>query len=164
MGLRAGLRKLRARQIDFARLFLSRVKKAETTSKQEFRDHPAKMLLGVASGILEGEILRATGDKAGALAAFERAVAADDAIEYDEPEPLHFDARQWLGAMQIEAGRPADAEATYRKELAEHPNNGWSMLGLAQALKAQGKPTAEVDAAFEKAWARSDTWIRGSRF
>ena len=104
------------------------------------------------------------GDKPGALAAFERAVAADDAIEYDEPEPLPFDARQWLGAMQLEAGRPADAEATYRKELAEHENNGWSILGLAQALKAQGKPTAEIDAAFEKAWARSDTWIRSSRF
>ena len=87
-------------------------------------------------------------------------MAADDAIEYDEPEPLPFDANQWLGAMQLEAGRPAEAEATFRKELAEHPHNGWSLLGLPQALKAQGKPTAEADAAFEKAWARSDTWIR----
>ena len=100
-----GYAKLRAGQIDFARLYLSRVKKAETTSKQQFRAHDAKVLLGVASGILEGEILRATGDQAGALAAFERAVAADDQIEYDEPEPLHFDSRQWLGAMQLEAGR-----------------------------------------------------------
>ena len=159
-----GYARLRQGEIDFARLFLARVKTAQTTSTQEFRNHPAKTLLGVASGILEGEILRATGDQAGALAAFERAVAADDAIEYDEPEPLPFDARQWLGAMQLEAGRPAEAEATYRKELLEHENNGWSILGLAQALKAQGKPTAEIDAAFEKAWARSDTWIRSSRF
>ena len=159
-----GYAKLRAGEIDFARLYLSRVKKTETTSKQQFRGHDAKVLLGVASGILEGEILRATGDQAGALAAFERAAAADDTIEYDEPEPLPFDANQWLGAMQLEAGRPAEAEATFRKELAEHPNNGWSLLGLAQALKAQGKPTAEADAAFEKAWQRSDTWIRGSRF
>ena len=159
-----GYARLRAGEIDFARLYLSRVKKTETTSTQNFRNHPAKTLLGVASGILEGEILRAVGDQPGALAAFERAVAADDSIEDDEPEPLPFDANQWLGAMQLEAGRPAEAEATFRKELAEHPNNGWSLLGLSQALKAQGKHTAETDAAFEKAWARSDTWIRGSRF
>jgi tetratricopeptide (TPR) repeat protein len=159
-----GYAKLRAGEIDYARLYLSRVKKTETTSKQQFRGHDAKVLLGVASGILEGEILRATGDQAGALAAFERAVAADDQIEYDEPEPLNFDARQWLGAMQLEAGRAAESEATFRKELAEHPNNGWSLLGVAQALKAQGKPTADADKAFEKAWERSDTWIRAPRF
>ena len=52
--------------------------------------------------------------------------------------------------MQLEAGMPAEAEATYRNELNEHPNNGWSLLGLQQALKAQGKPTAEVDAAIRE--------------
>ena len=63
--------------------------------------------------------------------------------------------------MQLEAGMATEAEATYRTELKEHPNNGWSLLGLQQTLKAQGKPTAEVDAQLEKAWARTDTWIRG---
>ncbi|MGD9902560.1 MAG: tetratricopeptide repeat protein [Vicinamibacterales bacterium] len=159
-----GYAKLRAGELDYARLYLSRVQKAAETSKQSFRNHPAKTLLGVAAGILEGEILRTTGDRKGALAAFERAVALDDEIEYDEPEPLPFDARHWLGAMQLEAGMAAAAEATYRTELKEHPHNGWSLLGLQQALKAQGKPTAEVDTELDKAWARSDTWIRASRF
>jgi hypothetical protein len=35
---------------------------------------------------------------------------------------------------------------------------------LKQALDAQGKPSAEVAAQLEKAWARSDTWVRASRF
>ena len=159
-----GYAKLRTGEIDFARLYLSRVKQTETTSKQTFRNHPAKTLLGVASGILEGEILRTIGDKKGALEAFERAVKHDDEIEYDEPEPLNFDARHWLGAMQLEAGLAAEAEATYRTELKEHEHNGWSLLGLQQALKAQGKPHADVDKDLEKAWARTDTWIRASRF
>lgn len=159
-----GYARLRGGEVDYAKLYLSRVKHTEETSKQSFRNHPAKILLGVASGILEGEILRASGDKKGALAAFERAVKADDEIEYDEPEPLNFDARHWLGAMQLEAGMPVDAEATYRAELKEHPHNGWSLLGLQQALKAQGKPTADVDKELEQAWARSDTWVRASRF
>ena len=66
--------------------------------------------------------------------------------------------------MQLEAGMAAEAEATYLKELVEHPHNGWSLLGLQQALKAQSKSTTDVDARLEKAWERSDTWIRASRF
>jgi tetratricopeptide (TPR) repeat protein len=158
-----GYAKLRAGELDFARLYLSRVKKAES-SKQNFRNHDAKTLLGVVGNILEGEIARYTGDRKTALAKFEEAVKWDDQIEYDEPEPLPFDARHWLGAMQLEAGLYAEAEATYRKELAEHEHNGWSLLGLKQALEAQGKPTADVEKDLEQAWARTDTWIRASRF
>ncbi len=158
-----GYARLRKGEIDYARLYLTRVQKG-ALSKQEFRQHPASTLLGIAANILEGEILRSVGDTKGALAKFEAAVTLDDAIVYDEPEPLPFDARHWLGAMQLDAGMPAAAEATYRKELEEHPNNGWSLLGLQQSLKAQGKATATVDAELEKAWARSDTWIRASRF
>ncbi|MFP5380541.1 MAG: hypothetical protein ACLGHP_12495, partial [Vicinamibacteria bacterium] len=88
----------------------------------------------------------------------------EDEIEYDEPEPLLFSARHWLGHALLEAERWADAEAAYRKELEMHPQNGWSLYGLREALEKQGKPTADVAADLEKAWARSDTWLRGSRF
>jgi hypothetical protein len=159
-----GYAKLRAGELDFARLYLSRVHKAAATSKQNFRGHEAAKLLGVVGNILEGEIARYTGDKKTALEKFVAAVKLDDTIEYDEPEPLPFDARHWLGAMQLEADMAAEAEATYRAELEEHPHNGWSLLGLKQALEMQGKPSAEVAKELEKAWARSDTWIRASRF
>jgi hypothetical protein len=52
----------------------------------------------------------------------------------------------------------------YREDLKDHPHNGWSLLGLQQALKAQGKVDAEVDADLTASWSRSDTWIRASRF
>ena len=155
---------LKTKQPDFARVYLDRVKKTAETSKAEFRGHSAKNLIGVLAGILEGEMAREAGDLNGALAAFERAVSADDALEYDEPEPLPFPARHWLGAALIEAKRYADAEQVYRDDLADHPHNGWSLLGLQQALKAQGKNDPAVDKDLEQSWSRSDTWIRASRF
>jgi tetratricopeptide (TPR) repeat protein len=155
---------LRTKQPDFARLYLSRVQKMAETSKAEFRGHSAKNLLGVLAGILEGEIAREAGDLPAAISALERAVAADDALDYDEPEPLPFPARHWLGAALIEAKRFADAEKVYRDDLADHPHNGWSLLGLQQALKAQGKKDPDVDKDLEQSWSRSDTWIRSSRF
>lgn len=101
-----------------------------------------------------------------AIAALERAVEREDELIYDEPEPLNFSARHWLGAALLEAGRHADAERVYRRELEDHPNNGWSLFGLAQALEAQGRKddAARVRDSLEQAWARSDTWINASRF
>ncbi len=49
-------------------------------------------------------------------------------------------------------------------ELKKHPHNGWSLVGLREALAAQKKPAAEVEKDFQQSWARSDTWIRASRF
>jgi len=159
-----GYARLKQGDLDFAKLYLARVQKTATTSSQEFRQHPAKRLLGVLTGILEGEILRAEKDLPGSIAVFERAVQLDDELEYDEPEPLPFPARHWLGAALIEAGRFADAEKVYRADLDEHPHNGWSLIGLQQALKAQGKVDRDVDHDLAKSWARADHWTRASRF
>ncbi|MEM6708925.1 MAG: hypothetical protein AAF648_09085 [Pseudomonadota bacterium] len=95
---------------------------------------------------------------------FNGAVVLEDSLDYDEPEPLPFAARHWLGALLLEQARYAEAEQVYRDELDDRPNNGWSLFGLHEALTAQGRPDPEIEAAFETSWARSDTWIRGSRF
>ena len=159
-----GYAQLKTGNADFARVYLDRVKKAADTSKASFRDHSAKNLLGTAAGILEGEILFAGGDTNAAITAFERGVAAEDQLGYDEPEPLPFAARHWLGAALVEAKRFADAERVYREELADHPHNGWSLLGLQKALAGLGKVSREVDEDLAKSWSRADTWIRASRF
>jgi tetratricopeptide (TPR) repeat protein len=104
------------------------------------------------------------GDLPGALAAFKAAADLQEALPYDEPEPLPFSARHWLGAALLEAGQHSEAEAVYRAELEHHPHNGWSLLGLQQSLAGQGKHDAAVDADLAASWARSDTWIRSSRF
>jgi tetratricopeptide (TPR) repeat protein len=159
-----GYAHLRQGQVDFAKLYLARVQHTADTSKAMVRVHTAKDLLGIVAGILDGEIARNAGDLPKAIAAFEAAVTLQDGLTYDEPEPLPFHAAHWLGAALLEAKRFDEAERVYRKELGHHPHNGWSLLGLQQALAAQGKKAAEVDADLATSWSRSDTWIRSSRF
>ena len=149
---------------DRARTYLRRILDTAATSDARFRFHNARHLLGTVGGILEGELHWHDGDLDAAIASFERAAVIEDSLEYDEPEPLPFAARHWLGAALLEAERYADAEQAYRDELDDHPNNGWSYFGLLRALEAQGRTDAELEAAFEASWARSDTWIRGSKF
>ena len=151
-----------------AQHFLEEVERGarEAPDYVAFRGHPAADLLGVVAGILRGEILREAGRLDDAIGALERAVEIEDGLRYDEPEPLNFSARHWLGAALLEAERPADAERVYRAALDDHPKNGWSLFGLEQALRAQGR-VADADQAledFRAAWARSDVWIRASRF
>lgn len=159
-----GYAKLKLKEPEFAKAYLAKIQKVAETSKAAFRGHSAARLVGTLAGILDGEITRMGGDLTAAITKFEAAVKLDDEMDYDEPEPLPFPARHWLGAALLEAKRYADAEKVYRDDLKQHPHNGWSLLGLQQALKGQGKTDAAVDADFEKSWSRSDTWIRASRF
>ena len=159
-----GYAHLRHGETDFARVYLERVRRTAETSEQRLRFHPGKDILGIAAAILEGEIRREAQDLESSIRSFESAVAQEDALQYDEPEPLPFAARHWLGAALIEAGRHAEAEQVYRADLTDHPHNGWSLFGLKTALDAQGKSSPEVDQELAASWARADTWLRASRF
>lgn len=159
-----GYARLRQGDVDFANLYLQRVRRTAETSGAMVRVHTAANLLGIVAGILEGEIARKAGDLPGAIAAFQKSFEIQEGLTYDEPEPLPFHAGHWLGAALLEEKRFAEAEDAYRKELAHHPHNGWSLLGLQQALAAQGKASADVDADLAASWSRADTWIRSSRF
>lgn len=159
-----GYAHLKQGQPDKAQEFLDKVASLAETTKGAYRGHTGKNLLGIAAGILEGEIKRMAGDVDGSIAPFQRAVDFEIAQEYDEPEPLPFSPRHWLGAALIELKRFEDAERVYRDDLKEHPRNGWALFGLKQALAGRGHSTADVDKDFAAAWARADTWIRSSRF
>jgi tetratricopeptide (TPR) repeat protein len=159
-----GYAQLRGGNAIGARHHLDRVLEVSASSKAAFKFHSAKALLGTLGGILEGEIHRASRDVPAAIAAFERAVALQDSLIIDDPEPLPFAARHWLGAALLDAKRAADAERVYREDLTRHPHNGWSLLGLQLALKALGRSSPAVDDDLRSSWARSDTPIRASRF
>jgi len=159
-----GYAHLKQGNVDFANLYLARVKKAAETSTAGFRVHTAKALLGIAAGILEGETQRTAGDLSGAVASFRRAADLQEALVYDEPEPLPFSAFHWLGAAFLEGRRFDEAEKAYRADLKDHPHNGWSLIGLQQALEGKGTEPRDVAGDFAASWSRSDTWIRSSRF
>ncbi len=163
-----GYAHLRSGETDLARLYLERVKTAADTlpARIQIRGATAPQLLGITSAILEGEILRDEGLLEEAIRVFEGAVELHDQIPYTEPEVLNFSARHWLGAALLEAERAEAAEEVYRAALVQHPHNGWSIYGLEQALRAQGRD-AEADetrAWFREAWSETDTLLRSSRF
>jgi tetratricopeptide (TPR) repeat protein len=94
------------------------------------------------------------------------AVRMQDEHWFTEPPPWYYPVRQSLGAALHQAGRAAEAEAVYREDLRRNPENGWSLFGLAQGLRAQGKTAdaAGVDERFRRAWARADVTLTASRF
>ncbi len=163
-----GLALLRTGQADSAAAYLEALdaRLAETPDSLRFRGHPQRALLGIARGILAGEVAASWSDWDTAVGALEAALPLEDSLRYDEPEPWITPVRHVLGAVLLEADRPKEAERVYREALADHRENGWSLFGLEQALRAQRRDAEadEVAARFRKAWVRADVWIWGSRF
>lgn len=128
-------------------------------------DYPASVLLNIADDLLQGEIALKSGDPDLAASHFDRAVEKQDSLPYMEPPFWYYPTRQSLGQALLEAGRPAEAEAVYRKDLEDYPHNGWSMSGLATALERQGKmeEAKMARAHFDVIWAKADVQINGSR-
>jgi len=126
----------------------------------------AKNLLQLAANLLGGELAAKAGDVATAERLLRAAVAEQDTHWFTEPPPWYFPVRQTLGAVLLQAGRAGDAELVYREDLRRNPGNGWSLFGLAQSLRAQGKTAdaAQVDESFRKAWAQADVRLTASRF
>lgn len=131
-----------------------------------FSPNTGRAVLSIAPEVLAGEIAAAKKNYDAAIAHLERAVRLEDALVYTEPAEWHYPPRQALGAVLLEAGRPAEAETVYWADLKRNRNNGWSLFGLNQALRAQNK-TADatlVEARFKKAWERADVIPTNSRF
>ena len=95
-----------------------------------------------------------------------QAVALEDGLTYDEPHLWLAPTRHALGAALLAEGRGRDAERVYREDLAHYPENGWSLTGLARALRMQGRNEAakDVDTRVREAWRDADVPITASRF
>ncbi len=109
---------------------------------------------------MAGEILAARVADSPALAVphWERAVAMQDALVYDEPPAWYYPVRESFGAALLLAGRAADAEAAFREGIARVPRNGRMLFGLMESLRAQGKNDAAelVRHEFDAAWQKAD--------
>ena len=98
----------------------------------------------VAENILAANILFQQKNYRASISALKQAINAEDSLIYEEPKLWMLPARQYLGAFLLDMKRPGEAEKVYREDLIWNPGNGWSLLGLHQALKVQGKKT-ELD-------------------
>jgi len=148
---------------------LARVKAlmADESMKQPmFSPNSTGAALAPAVDVLAGEIAAARGSFDQAISHLERAVRLEDGLVYTEPSEFHYPPRHALGAVLLQAGRPAEAETVYWADLRRNRENGWALFGLLQALRAQGKTAdaALTEARFKTAWARADVALPASRF
>ncbi|HEX4948510.1 MAG TPA: hypothetical protein VFZ34_17685, partial [Blastocatellia bacterium] len=124
--------------------------------------NPAKDVLTVAEHVLTARIAWAEGNKAAAIEAFRQGVAAQDALNYDEPPGWYYPVRESLGAALLLNGNATEAEKVFRADLEYNPRNGRSLLGLLESLKAQGKTDAArwVETEFKTAWKNADVALK----
>lgn len=129
------------------------------------KDLPLLTNLKIASRIVQGELASRAGRHEEAIRLLREATDLEAAIAYNEPPVWHQPPRQVLGAVLLDAGRAAEAEAEYRKDLERFRENGWSLFGLWQSLIVQGKMTdaQQVRSRFAKAWSRADITLTSSR-
>jgi tetratricopeptide (TPR) repeat protein len=130
-----------------------------------FSPNLSGQVYAIAPEMLAGEIALARKQHDAAITHFERAARLEDGLVYTEPSEWHYPPRHALGAALLDAGRPIEAETVYWDDLERHPDNGWALFGLAQALRAQKKTddAAIVEARFTQAWARADVELASSR-
>jgi len=125
----------------------------------------SRVLLQIAERMLAGEIAARRQHYDDAVRKLKEAIKLEDSLPYVEPPHWLLPVRQYLGSVLLLAGRPADAETEYRADLIKNPENGWSLIGLIQSLRAQQKhdQLIEVEDRFKKAWAHADFVPSGSR-
>jgi len=105
-------------------------------------------ILAVAREMLLGELEYRKENYDAAFAHLRKSVELDDNLPYDEPWAWMQPARHALGALLLEQGHVAEAEAVYRADLGldqtlaracQHPDNIWSLHGLHECLLKTGK-------------------------
>ena len=129
----------------------------------------------IASAMLDGEVEYRRGRHDDAFDHLRRAIRLEDGLPYDEPWGWMQPVRHALGALLLEQGRVAEAEAVYREDLGfderiirarRHPDNVWSLHGLHECLRRQGRDAEAdpIETRLARALARSDVPIRSSCF
>ena len=140
------------------------VARAKVPEEARFGNNAASTILDVASHLLAGEVLYRAGSVEQGISKLRDAVRIEDTLRYSEPPDWIHPVRHALGATLLQERRAAEAEKTYREDLIRQPHNGWSLYGLTEALRLQGKDNeaGEADAAFKEAWRHADIQITSS--
>ena len=113
--------------------------------------NPAPHVLAVAQKVLEARITEKDGRSAEAIVLYREAVALEDRLSYAEPADWFYPTRHFLGAALLDADRPAEAEAVFRKALGLAPDNAAAAQIVAHLFATAEEPTArgrETDASW----------------
>lgn len=163
-----GIAEARSGGVDQAKARLQRLDASADAllKKHSGSDYIPKMIRSMAltaKAQLRAELAMAGQRPDEALASQAEAVKSAFDADGTEPPMLAAGTRLSLGQMQLKLQRFAEAESSFRADLAEHPRSGWALQGLVQALKAQGKPTEAMQADLHKSWPLADAGLRTAR-
>ena len=125
-----------------------------------------KDVLSIATSIVAARIAAAERRDQDEIEFLRQAVAAEDALAYDEPKNWFFPARHLLGAALLRQNDARGAEAVFREDLRQNPANGWSLYGLKLALTATGRSSgaAAAEKELKSVWLRSDVALTASAY
>ena len=125
---------------------------------------PSGLLLDIANELLLGQIEFSKSNFSLASKHFATAVDLQDTLPYTEPPFWYYPSRQSLGNSLMKEGKASAAENVYKRDLKDYPRNGWSLYGLALALKEQGKleEAEEAHKKFKHIWQLSDINLKAS--
>jgi tetratricopeptide (TPR) repeat protein len=147
--------------------------KVRVPDTRRVHNNTVRDLLDVAEEMLNGELEYRRGNFDAAFAHLRRSVELDDSLPYDEPWGWMQPARHALGALLLEQGHLAEAEAVYRSDLGfdrklsracQHPENVWSLHGLHECLTRRGDTVEAplIKSRLDLALARAEMPVRAS--
>ncbi|HYD04335.1 MAG TPA: tetratricopeptide repeat protein, partial [Reyranella sp.] len=147
--------------------------KARVPDTRRLHNNTVVDMLAIAAEMLDGELEYRRGNFDKAFAHLRRSVELEDALPYDEPWGWMQPTRHALGALLLEQGHLAEAEAVYRSDLGfdgklsracQHPDNVWSLHGLHECLTRRGDTLEAplIKARLDLAQARADVPVRAS--
>ena len=158
-----GYAALKTDDMDTAKAKAAELNELTETTTARFRFHDGADIVGTMAGILDGEIAWTEGNVEAAAEAFRRATSYYENLNYDEPEPLPFSPRHWLGSAYMALGAYDSAEAQYRQDLSEHPHNIWGLYGTQRALEAKGESDPVIDQDLFEAFNYADIWLSDTK-
>jgi tetratricopeptide (TPR) repeat protein len=131
---------------------------ADHTSSTDPLAQPLLSALTIMSLELRGTMLATQGRAAEAEKLFSSAQEKEADLGYHEPPWYIRPASESEGAALMNAGKWAEAEAAYRRELLERPQSGFSLYGIAMAEEKSGDSNRAADAyrQFLSAWKTAD--------
>lgn len=109
-----------------------------------FFNNRAADTLAIGAEMLNGELAYRKENYDQAFEHLRQAVELDDNLAYTEPWAWMHPPRHALGALLLEQGHVAEAEAVYRADLGldsslirpcQHPDNVWALHGYVECLK-----------------------------
>jgi tetratricopeptide (TPR) repeat protein len=164
-----GLAHTRRRELPEAKAELGLLEKVaanEEMKKLQTPHFPGEAIVAVYRAVLTAEVAGVDSKPDDLFKGLTEAVALQDKLPYMEPPYYYFPLRHRLGAALLEVRRHKEAEAVYREDLKRNPENGWSLFGLLQCLRATGRfaDAGDVEKRFRDAWKYADVALTASAY